>query len=95
MYLQIVTTERSARYTQLDAGHMIASLRLAAASIGWRLEVMEGLPDDIMEAYLGLNRPELASNEHYLKEKEYPLCFAVLVPSYNPSTLEEFPSCSV
>ena len=48
--------ERAFRYCQHDAGHAIGALRIAAATLGWRAAVLEGLADATIEALLGLDR---------------------------------------
>jgi SagB-type dehydrogenase family enzyme len=50
--------ERAFRYCQHDAGHAIGTLRIAAATLGWSAVVLDGLPDESIEALLGLNRAE-------------------------------------
>jgi SagB-type dehydrogenase family enzyme len=50
--------ERAFRYCQHDVGHAIATLRLAAATLGWRAVVLHGLADETIEALLGLDRAE-------------------------------------
>ena len=50
--------ERAFRYCQHDAGHAIATLRIAAAALGWSAVVLQGLADDTIEDLLGLNRAE-------------------------------------
>ncbi|WP_239142704.1 SagB/ThcOx family dehydrogenase [Variovorax sp. WS11] len=50
--------ERAFRYCQHDVGHAIATLRIAAATLGWRAVVLHGLADETIEALLGLDRAE-------------------------------------
>lgn len=50
--------ERAFRYCQHDAGHAIGTLRIAAATLGWRAVVLHGLADETIEVLLGLNRTE-------------------------------------
>ena len=59
--------ERAYRYCQHDAGHAIGTLRIAAAALGWRMMLLEGLSDETIEWVLGLNRAmdfEGAEREH-------------------------------
>jgi len=62
--------ERAFRYCQHDAGHAIATMRYAAAALGWRALVWDGLGDDRVSALLGLDREadfsdvEPADREH-------------------------------
>ncbi len=48
--------ERAYRYCQLDAGHAFASLAVAAATLGWRVEQLDGVGDAAIGALLGLDR---------------------------------------
>ncbi len=48
--------ERAFRYCQHDAGHAIGALRIAAATLGWSAQVLEGVADETIEALLGLDR---------------------------------------
>ena len=48
--------ERAFRYCQHDAGHAIGTLRIAAATLGWRAAVLEGVADETIERLLGLDR---------------------------------------
>ncbi len=48
--------ERAYRYCHHDTGHAWAALRLAAASLGWRLVLLEDLGDDDVARLLGTDR---------------------------------------
>jgi SagB-type dehydrogenase family enzyme len=48
--------ERAFRYCQHDVGHAIGTLRVAAATLGWRARVLDGVADETLEALLGLDR---------------------------------------
>jgi SagB-type dehydrogenase family enzyme len=48
--------ERAFRYCQHDAGHAIATVRYAAAVLGWSARLLESLSDDDVAAVLGLDR---------------------------------------
>ena len=48
--------ERAFRYCQHDAGHAIGTLRIAAATLGWRAVVLHGQAHACIEDLLGLNR---------------------------------------
>ncbi len=50
--------ERAFRYCQHDLGHAIGTLRIAAATLGWRVALLDGLADATIEDLLGLNRAE-------------------------------------
>ncbi len=48
--------ERAYRYCQHDVGHAVAALRYAAASLGWRAQLLEHWADDAISALLGCDR---------------------------------------
>lgn len=48
--------ERAFRYCQLDTGHAIGALRYAAAALGWRLRLLEGVGWQQIAGQLGLDR---------------------------------------
>lgn len=50
--------ERAFRYCQHDVGHALASLRIAAAALGWRLVLLDGMSDSNLSSLLGLDRDE-------------------------------------
>ena len=50
--------ERAFRYCQHDVGHALASLRIAAAALGWRLVLQDSVSDGILSSLLGLDRDE-------------------------------------
>ena len=50
--------ERAFRYCQHDAGHAIASVRYAAATLGWSARVLAEVSDPTLAALLGLAQPE-------------------------------------
>jgi SagB-type dehydrogenase family enzyme len=50
--------ERAFRYCQHDAGHAIGTVRIAAATLGWRAVVLQGLADEAIAQLLGLDRAE-------------------------------------
>ena len=81
--------ERAFRYCQHDVGHAIGTLRIAAAALGWRMLLLEGLSDESIEGLLGLNRA--TDFEH--AERECPDLIAMVCPADNspreiPLTLE-------
>ena len=49
--------ERAFRYCQHDAGHAIAALRYAAASLGWSGLLLDALSDDQVAGLVGIDRP--------------------------------------
>jgi SagB-type dehydrogenase family enzyme len=50
--------ERAFRYCQHDVGHALASLRIAAAALGWRLVLLDGVSNSTLSSLLGLDRDE-------------------------------------
>lgn len=50
--------ERAFRYCQHDVGHALASLRIAAAALGWRLVLLDSVSDGTLSNLLGLDRDE-------------------------------------
>ncbi len=69
--------ERAFRYCQHDVGHAIGALRIAAATLGWNLLLLDHQPDDEIEMLLGLNRTE----DFVQAESEAPDCIAVVYPN--------------
>ncbi|MGH8679079.1 MAG: SagB family peptide dehydrogenase, partial [Burkholderiales bacterium] len=69
--------ERAFRYCQHDVGHAIGSARIAAATLGWRMLLLDGLTDDTIAALLGVDRPE----DFEGAEREHPDCLAVVWPA--------------
>ena len=53
--------ERAFRYCQHDAGHAIATVRYAAATLGWSARLIADVSDTAIAAALGLNQPESVS----------------------------------
>jgi SagB-type dehydrogenase family enzyme len=83
--------ERAFRYCQHDMGHAIGTLRIAAATLGWRVFLLSGLDDRTVGALLGLNR----LHEYEQAEPEYPEMMCAVIPTPNdqhksiPLTLHE------
>ena len=50
--------ERAFRYCQHDVGHALASLRIAAAALGWKLLLLDGVSNSNLSSLLGLDRDE-------------------------------------
>jgi SagB-type dehydrogenase family enzyme len=69
--------ERAFRYCQHDAGHAIGALRIAAATLGWRAALLEGLADETIEDLLGLNR----AADFAGAEREHPAAVLVVWPA--------------
>lgn len=51
--------ERAYRYCQLDAGHALAALSYAAATLGWRIELLSDYMDPDIAALLGLDQRDV------------------------------------
>ncbi len=67
--------ERAWRYCRLDAGHALAALRFAAATLGWRLRMLD-VPHPQVEALFGLHRQETLPPH----ERETPELLAAVFP---------------
>ncbi|MGH7166598.1 MAG: SagB/ThcOx family dehydrogenase [Nitrospiraceae bacterium] len=77
--------ERAFRYCQHDAGHAIGAARIAAATLGWRVIVLDGTADDTVAAVLGVNRNDDVEGA----EREHPDCLAVVWPADIAGSLPE------
>jgi SagB-type dehydrogenase family enzyme len=53
--------ERAFRYCQHDAGHAIATVRYAAAALGWSARLIADVSDATIASVLGLDEPESIS----------------------------------
>ncbi len=73
--------ERAFRYCQHDAGHALASLRIAAAALGWGLVLHDGISASAIADLLGFSR----SDDYGTAEREEPELLA-LVTRHLPST---------
>ncbi|NKB80803.1 MAG: SagB/ThcOx family dehydrogenase [Nitrospirales bacterium] len=80
--------ERAFRYCQHDIGHAIGTCRIAAATLGWQLTLLDGMSDEMVAALLGLNRAEDFPDA----ERESPELMA-LVWSTTPTDPEVVPTC--
>ena len=69
--------ERAFRYCQHDVGHAIGAVRLAAAALGWRMLLLEGVPDAAIATILGLDRDA----DFEGAEREHPDCLMALWPA--------------
>jgi len=68
--------ERAFRYCQHDVGHALATMRIAAAALGWKLVLLEGVGDDAVSSLLGLARHE----DFGEAEREEPELLALVAP---------------
>jgi SagB-type dehydrogenase family enzyme len=73
--------ERAFRYCQHDAGHALASLRIAAAALGWGLVLLDGISDRAIAALFGSSRGDDCGTA----EREEPELLALVTPGL-PST---------
>ncbi len=68
--------ERAFRYCQHDVGHALATLRVAASALGWRLMLLDGISDSVIAGLLGLSR----SRDFAAAEPEEPELLALVTP---------------
>jgi len=69
--------ERAFRYCNHDVGHAIGSARIAAATLGWNMALLDGVDHNTVAALLGTSRTE----DFAAVEPEHPDCLAVIWPS--------------
>ena len=69
--------ERAFRYCNHDVGHAIGTARIAAATLGWNMALLDGLSQNTTTMLLGTNR----TNDFQDVEPEHPDCLAVVWPS--------------
>jgi SagB-type dehydrogenase family enzyme len=79
--------ERAFRYCQHDAGHALASLRIAAAALGWGLVHLDEISDSTVADLFGLSRSE----DYATAEREEPELLA-LVTTDSPLTSAQLPN---
>jgi SagB-type dehydrogenase family enzyme len=72
---------RAFRYCQHDAGHALATLRIAAAALGWGLVLLDGISDKAIAGLFGLSR----GDDYGTAEREEPELLALVTPGL-PST---------
>jgi SagB-type dehydrogenase family enzyme len=68
--------ERAFRYCNHDAGHAIGAARIAAATLGWNMALLDGLSQNTTAMLLGTNR----TDDFHDVEPEHPDCLAVVWP---------------
>ncbi len=73
--------ERAFRYCQHDAGHALATLRIAAAALGWGLVLCDGIGNTAIAALFGLSR----ADDYGTAEREEAELLALVTPGL-PST---------
>ena len=74
--------ERAFRYCQHDVGHALATVCVAAAALGWKLVLLDGVGDAVVSRLLGLGRHE----DFGEAEREEPDLLALIAPDF-PSTV--------
>ncbi len=70
--------ERAFRYCQHDVGHALASLRIAAAALGWRMVLLDGVSNSAISSLLGLDRDE----DFAEAEREEAELLALITPDF-------------
>jgi len=73
--------ERAFRYCQHDVGHALATMRVAAAALGWKLVLLDGVGDGVVSRVLGLGRDEDFGDA----EREEPELLALVAPELSPT----------
>ena len=68
--------ERAFRYCNHDAGHAIGTARIAAATLGWNMALLDGLSQHTTAMLLGTDR----TDDFQDVEPEHPDCLAVIWP---------------
>ena len=66
--------ERAFRYCNHDVGHAIGTARIAAATLGWKMLLLDGVRQNTVALLLGTNRSEDYSDV----EPEHPDCLCVV-----------------
>ncbi len=66
--------ERAFRYCNHDVGHAIGSARIAAATLGWNMTLLDGVDQSTVAMLLGTDRQE----DFGEAEPEHPDCLAVV-----------------
>ena len=69
--------ERAFRYCNHDIGHAIGSARIAAATLGWNMVLLDSLSQNTTAMLLGTDR----TDDFGEAEPEHPDCLAVVWPS--------------
>ena len=66
--------ERAFRYCNHDVGHAIGSARIAAATLGWNMALLDGVEQNTIALLLGTNRTDDFADV----EQEHPDCLAMI-----------------
>lgn len=78
--------ERAFRYCQHDVGHALASLRIAAAALGWKLVLLDSVSDSTLSSLLGLDRDE----DFSAAEREEPDLLVLISPYFTVPFLTKY-----
>lgn len=79
--------ERAFRYCQHDAGHVIATVRYAAAALGWSAWLLDGFGDALVGRVLGLDREQDHSHVDE-QDREHPDAMLLIAPRAEPAVRE-------
>ncbi|HSB45998.1 MAG TPA: SagB/ThcOx family dehydrogenase [Nitrospira sp.] len=71
--------ERAFRYCNHDVGHAIGTARIAAATLGWNMALLDSVEQNTVALLLGTHRTDDFADV----EPEHPDCLAVIWPSGN------------
>ena len=82
--------ERAFRYCQHDAGHAIATLRYAAAALGWSAVLLDDLSDAELACWLGIDRVSDFSTLAPA-DREHPDLALFLYPGTSAPTIPSLP----
>ncbi|ULA62588.1 MAG: Nitroreductase domain-containing protein [Nitrospira sp.] len=77
--------ERAFRYCNHDVGHALGSARVAAATLGWQMALLDGVEQNTVALLLGTNRPD----DFAEVEPEHPDCLCVVWPRESGKPLPE------
>ena len=80
--------ERAFRYCQHDAGHAIAAVRYAAATLGWSARLLADVSDPTIATMLGLTQSESVS-AIAAADREHPAALLLVGPFAPPAHGEE------
>lgn len=80
--------ERAFRYCQLDTGHALGAVTLAAAALGWKARLLDELGDEQLRALLGLPRDSDP-------EAERPECLLAVFPQGNVCAAGSLPQAAI
>ena len=65
--------ERAFRYCNHDLGHALGALAIAAACMGWRIQLLDGYTDEELQQFLGIEPA-------HPQEPEYAECLVLVCP---------------